>query len=170
MTTQGVGWASEEASDVVAPPLNLVLYMNLRIFVYTSNVLIASFEYMDLTWSTFQLCRWITVPMANPTVTVIQHLGKKSIQTNRDSADVLRHIIKNVSSRLVGTIQSPAAVTNGKTFFFLSARIIGAHASTIKTLLSSSSAGSTEWRRMRQDSRSKSGRRTLTHHGHLSLS
>ncbi len=55
----------------------------------------------------------------NPTVTVIQHLGKKSIQTNRDSADVLRHIIKNVSSRLVGTIQSPAAVTNGKTFFFL---------------------------------------------------
>jgi hypothetical protein len=48
---------------------------------------------------------------ANPTVTVIQHLGKKSIQTNRDSADVLRHIIKNVSSRLVGTIQSPEAVT-----------------------------------------------------------
>jgi hypothetical protein len=37
----------------------------------------------------------------------------------------------------------------------------------IKTLLSSSSGGSTEWRRMRQDSRSKSGRRTLTHHGHL---
>jgi hypothetical protein len=50
-----------------------------------------------------------------------------------------------------------------------SARIIAAHVSTIKTLLSSSIAGSTEWRRMRQDSRSKSGRRTLTHHGHLSL-
>ncbi len=50
-----------------------------------------------------------------------------------------------------------------------SVRIIGAHASTIKTLLSSSSAGSTEWRRMRQDSRSKSGHRTLTHHGHLRL-
>ncbi len=30
-------------------------------------------------------------------------------------------------------------------------RIIGAHASTIKTLLSSSITGSTEWRRMRQD-------------------
>jgi hypothetical protein len=28
---------------------------------------------------------------------------------------------------------------------------------------------STEWRRIRQDSRSKSGRRTLTHHDHLSL-
>ena len=51
----------------------------------------------------------------------------------------------------------------------VSARIIGAHASTIKTLLSSSSGDSTEWRRMRQDSRSKSGRRTLTHHGHLWL-
>jgi hypothetical protein len=51
----------------------------------------------------------------------------------------------------------------------LSARIIGAHASTIKILLSSSSADSTEWRRMRQDSRSKSGRRTLTHHDHLCL-
>jgi hypothetical protein len=38
---------------------------------------------------------------ANPTVTVIQHLGKKSIQTIRDNADVLRHIIKNVSSRLI---------------------------------------------------------------------
>ncbi len=44
--------------------------------------------------------------MDNPTVTVIQQLRKNSIQTNRDSADVLRHIIKNVSSRLVDTIQS----------------------------------------------------------------
>jgi hypothetical protein len=41
---------------------------------------------------------------ANPTVMVIQHLGEKSIQTNRDSSDVLRHIIKNVSERLVRTI------------------------------------------------------------------
>ncbi len=48
VSTQGVGWASEEASDLVAPPLNLVLYMHLRIFAYTSNVLIASFEYMEL--------------------------------------------------------------------------------------------------------------------------
>ncbi len=48
LSTQGVGWTSEEVSDLVAPPLNLVLYMHLRIFVYTSNVLIASFEYMEL--------------------------------------------------------------------------------------------------------------------------
>ncbi len=40
----------------------------------------------------------------NPTVMMIQQLGEKSIQTHRDSADVLRHIIKNVSSRLVCTI------------------------------------------------------------------
>ena len=45
MTTQGVGWASEEASDLVASPLNLVLYMHLRIFAYTSNVLIASHKF-----------------------------------------------------------------------------------------------------------------------------
>jgi hypothetical protein len=48
VTTQGVGWASEEASDLVATPLNLVIYMHLRIFAYTSNVLIASFEYVEL--------------------------------------------------------------------------------------------------------------------------
>jgi hypothetical protein len=48
---------------------------------------------------------------------VIQHLGEKSIQTIRDNADVLRHIIKNVSSRLVGIIQSPACHEMG-TFFF----------------------------------------------------
>ena len=48
VTTQGVGWASGETSDLVAPPLSLVLYMHLRIFAYTSNALIASFEYMEL--------------------------------------------------------------------------------------------------------------------------
>ena len=37
----------------------------------------------------------------NPTVMVIQQLGKKSIQTHRGSSDVLRYIIKNVSNRLV---------------------------------------------------------------------
>jgi hypothetical protein len=52
--------------------------------------------------------------MANPTVMVIHHLGEKSIQTNRDSSDVLRHIIKNVSERLVRTIESRASLT----FFF----------------------------------------------------
>ncbi len=90
MSAQGVGWASEETSDLVAPPLNLVLYMHLRIFAYTSNVLIVSFEYMELILIlasgtpknfmllrnsclstdrapvmklTFHLCRWITVLM-----------------------------------------------------------------------------------------------------------
>jgi hypothetical protein len=48
VTTKGVGWASEKASDLVAPPLNLVLYMHLRVFAYTSNTLISSFEYMEL--------------------------------------------------------------------------------------------------------------------------
>jgi hypothetical protein len=42
--TQGVGWASQEVSDPVVPPLNLVLYMHLRIFAYTSNDLIVSYE------------------------------------------------------------------------------------------------------------------------------
>jgi hypothetical protein len=43
----GVGWAAGEVYDLVEPPLNLVLYIHLRIFTYTSNTLIASFEYMD---------------------------------------------------------------------------------------------------------------------------
>jgi hypothetical protein len=47
VTTMGVDWASEEVSGLVGPPLNLVLYIHLRIFAYTSNTLIASFEYMD---------------------------------------------------------------------------------------------------------------------------
>jgi hypothetical protein len=53
-------------------------------------------------------------PGTNPTVMVIQHSGKKSIQTNRDSSEILRHIIKNVSKRLVRTIESRTPVT----FFF----------------------------------------------------
>jgi hypothetical protein len=47
VTTMGVGWTSGEVSDLVKPPLNLVLYIHLRIFTYTSNTLIDSFEYMD---------------------------------------------------------------------------------------------------------------------------
>jgi hypothetical protein len=47
VTTVGLDWASGEGSDLVEPPLNLVLYMHLRIFAYTSNTLIDSFEYMD---------------------------------------------------------------------------------------------------------------------------
>ena len=45
------------------------------------------------------------------TVMVIRKLGKNCIQTNRDSSDVLRHIIKNVLTRLVRTIQSRTSVT-----------------------------------------------------------
>jgi hypothetical protein len=59
---------------------------------------------------------------ANPTVMVIQLLGKKSIQTHRDISDVLRHIIKNVSERLVRNIAILGHVTQreffGKVFFF----------------------------------------------------
>jgi len=47
VTTMGFGWGSGETSDLVETPLNLVIYMHLRIFVYTSNTLIVSFEYMD---------------------------------------------------------------------------------------------------------------------------
>ena len=46
VATKGIGWASDEASDLVVSPLSLVLYMHLRIFA--SNTLIASFEYMEL--------------------------------------------------------------------------------------------------------------------------
>ena len=44
VTTMGVDWTSEEVSDLVEPLLNLVMYMHLRIFTYTSNTLIVSFE------------------------------------------------------------------------------------------------------------------------------
>jgi hypothetical protein len=44
MSTMGVDWDSDEAPDLVEPPLNLTLYMHLRIFTYTSNTFIASFE------------------------------------------------------------------------------------------------------------------------------
>ena len=43
----GVGWTAGEASNLVGPPLNLVIYMHLRIFANTSNTLITIFEYMD---------------------------------------------------------------------------------------------------------------------------
>jgi hypothetical protein len=54
--------------------------------------------------------------LANPMV--IQHLGEKSIQTHRDIADVLRHIIKNVSERLFRNIQSGDPVTQWDFFCF----------------------------------------------------
>jgi hypothetical protein len=58
------------------------------------------------------------------TVMVIRKLGKNCIQTNRDSSDVLRHIIKNVLTRLVRTIQSRTSVTFflGTSFFWRSCK------------------------------------------------
>ncbi len=56
---------------------------------------------------------------ANPTVRGIQQLRKNSIQTHSDIADVLRHIIKNVSERLSRNIQSRSPVTQWEFFLFL---------------------------------------------------
>jgi hypothetical protein len=39
----GVDWASEEASDLVETPLNLVLYMHLRIFACTIPVFVYTY-------------------------------------------------------------------------------------------------------------------------------
>ncbi len=49
-------------------------------------------------------------------VRVILGSWKNYIQIQRDSADVLRQIIKNVSKRLVCTISSPTPVTDSKLF------------------------------------------------------
>ena len=58
---------------------------------------------------------------ANPTGRGIQQLRKNSIQTIRDISDVLRHIIKNVSERLIRNIANLGHVTQreffGKVFF-----------------------------------------------------
>jgi hypothetical protein len=56
--------------------------------------------------------------MANPTVRSIQQLRKNSIQTHSDIADVLRHIIKNVSEILSRNIQSRTLSRNGNFFCF----------------------------------------------------
>jgi hypothetical protein len=37
-------WASMEVPDLTEHPLNLALYMSVRIFVYSSNILMTSFE------------------------------------------------------------------------------------------------------------------------------
>jgi len=54
VSTKGVGWESE-VSDLVVTPLNLVLYMHLRIFAYTSNTFIASLEYTNLDHTTIHM-------------------------------------------------------------------------------------------------------------------
>ena len=47
VAVSGVGRSSRETPTLVEPPLNLVLYMYLRIFVYSSNILMVTFEPMD---------------------------------------------------------------------------------------------------------------------------
>ncbi len=51
-----------------------------------------------------------------------------------NNVDVLRHIIKNVSSRLVGIIQSPATVTKWN-FFFPQKKIFGERISSLQNPL-----------------------------------
>jgi hypothetical protein len=59
VTTQGVGWASEETSDLVAPPLNLVLYIHFLVggMKFRSKVYLETNErqeavvYADVCWS-----------------------------------------------------------------------------------------------------------------------
>jgi hypothetical protein len=79
-------------------------------------------------WNTYTRCRRLTKPklrVATLPLSVIDYgliprswwsSRKKSIQTNRDKSDVLRHIIKNVSKRLFRLIESRALVTQ-KDFF-----------------------------------------------------
>ena len=60
----GVVFSEEEGSILVGPvpgesPLNLILYMHLRMFTYSSNILIASFDPMESmlasgTWKNFR--------------------------------------------------------------------------------------------------------------------
>ena len=49
-----VSWSSGEDPAPVGPPLNLVLYIHLRIFTYLSNILIANFDPMDSNLKFFQ--------------------------------------------------------------------------------------------------------------------
>ena len=55
MEVLGVGGSSVEDLVPEEPPLNLVLYMHLRIFAYSSNIRMASFDPMvsmlaSVTW------------------------------------------------------------------------------------------------------------------------
>ena len=47
VTEFGVVWASKEFPDLDEHPLNLLLYIHLRIFVYLSKIHVTSFEQMD---------------------------------------------------------------------------------------------------------------------------
>ena len=67
--------------------------MSQHVSAFVSQRQIVS-EYLSTRQDTLTYDRGIS--LANPTVMVIQLLGKKSIQAIRDNADVLRHIIKNV--------------------------------------------------------------------------
>jgi len=61
------------------------------VFWWWSN----KWEYPSFVYSSMMVLK------TNPTVMVMQLLGKKSIQTIKDKSDILRHIVKNVSKRLV---------------------------------------------------------------------
>jgi hypothetical protein len=47
VVVSGDEWSSVEVPDLVVHPLNLVLYIHLRMFVYSSNFVMSSFERMD---------------------------------------------------------------------------------------------------------------------------
>lgn len=42
VSDSGVGWSSTEDPTLMEPPLNLILYMHLRIFAYSSNNLMSN--------------------------------------------------------------------------------------------------------------------------------
>ncbi len=58
MTTEGVGWASEEASDLVVPPLNLMLYTNL----FIGNT---KFQDSHITEKFVRVCKDALIPSQN---------------------------------------------------------------------------------------------------------
>ena len=89
-TYSGVGWT--QIGQVIPIPADLIPVSSSCLMEAPAGILDAR------TPSLFLLPKPNT--WANPTVMVIQHLGKKSTQTHRDKSDVLRHIIKNVSKRL----------------------------------------------------------------------
>ncbi len=97
VTTQGVGWASKEASDLVAPPLSVVLYMHLRIFAYTSNALIVSFEYLPVmtlyhrACGTPEGCVLVLVCTLNPNKVPIADVGHPFVFQNTEDPGRIVH-------------------------------------------------------------------------------
>ena len=73
----GIGGSSVEDPVPEEPPLNLVLYMHLRIFVYSSNILMTSFDPMVsmITSGTWKISRFLrrssSLRERDPTMKVI---------------------------------------------------------------------------------------------------